>query len=118
MTEEELYNEYAAWTGQLHHWMLKHGNRHLDVEFFPAPQWVIKLYTGHAEDTIMTGWFGTTVPSFSRPEEETRAVIPLPRPEAEPTRAELDDTFRELCLSAARILDIDLGKPKLHGTEP
>jgi hypothetical protein len=108
VTEQELYDEYAKWTGLLHFWMLKHGGRHIDVEFFPAPHWVIKLYSGRAEDTIMTGWYGTTVPSFSRPEEETRAVVNLPRPEAEPTRAELDETFREICLTAARVLEIDL----------
>lgn len=114
MTEQELYDEYAKWTGLLHHWMLKHGHRHLDVEFFPAPKWEMRLYTGSAEDTMMTGWYGTTVPSFSRPEEEARALVKLPKPEDEPTKAELDQTFLEICLAAARILDIDLGKPKLQ----
>lgn len=113
MTEAELYDLYAGWTGQLHFWMDKELGRHLDVEFFPAPDWLIKLYSGHAEERLVGGWSNVTVPGLKRPSGEARAVIALPRPERQPTKTDLDNCFREICLMAARILEIDLGKPKL-----
>jgi hypothetical protein len=114
MTEQELYKVYAQWSGQLHHWMVKELGRHLDVEFFPAPDWLMKLYSGHAQERLVGGWGGATVPALRRPGEEARAVVRLPRPEDAPSPAQLDDTFREICLTAARVLEIDLGKPKLE----
>jgi hypothetical protein len=113
MTEQELYKVYAGWTGQLHYWMVKELGRHLDCEFIPSPEWLFKLYSGHAEERLVSGWGGATVPALARPEGEAKAVVKLPKPEDGPSPAELDDTFRAICLTAARILEIDLGKPKL-----
>jgi hypothetical protein len=115
MTSEEqhLYDTYAAWTGQLHHYCVKFLGAELNVEFFPAPDWHMKLYPGPLEEIqpMMAGSVMlSSVPRLYRPKADP---FPLPRPEQNPTKEELDETFKHLCLAAAQILKIDLGKRKL-----
>jgi hypothetical protein len=112
MTAEELYRTYAAWSGQLHHYCMKHLGRHVDVEYFPS-DYFFNLYSGRGEDAQMTGWFGTTVPALVRPPDELRIRVDVPRPEANPSEADLQEAFRQLCLAAARVLEADLGKERL-----
>lgn len=111
MTEEEqrLYDIYAAWSGKLHHYAIKYLGAQLNVEFFPSA-WEMRLYPGPLQEKELQPWGFSTVPGFVRPPAEP---FRLPRPEEAPTQEELDQTFRNLCLAAAQLLQIDLGKPKL-----
>jgi hypothetical protein len=115
MTSEEqrLYNIYAGWTGSLHHYCVKYLGAELNVEFFPAPEWHMKLYPGPLEEIppMMAGTrMVSSVPRLYRPKADP---FPLPRPEENPTQEELDRVFRDLCLAAAQVLQVDLGKRKL-----
>lgn len=112
MTEDEakLWNTYGTWTAMLNRWTAVHLGRHIDVEFVPD-QWVMRLYSGYAQARNMS--FGITVPGLERPPHEAAFTMKLPRFEDHPTQADLDEAFRQLCLGAARVLNIDLGKPKL-----
>jgi hypothetical protein len=120
MTEKELYEVYARWSGELHFWVTKHLGRHIDCEFFPAPDWTFKLYGGEAQRGPTEfiegeqGFIGiSTVPKLIRPPDERTETIFLPRPEDDPTQRDLDDVFRLLCLAAARLLRVKLAKPVL-----
>jgi len=105
-----LYKVYADWTGHLHHWVQTQLGRHIDCEYLPD-SYQFRLYSGWAEGGPIGAW--ATVPSVIRPEGEAQVTIQLPRPLADPTQAELDAKFRELCLAAAQVLEIDLGKHAL-----
>jgi hypothetical protein len=73
----------------------------------------MKLYPGPLEEIqpMMAGSVMiSSVPRLYRPKADP---FPLPRPEQNPTKEELDEVFRALCLAAAQILKIDLGKRKL-----
>jgi hypothetical protein len=115
---DELYKVYAAWTGELHFYVVRELNRHVDCEFFPD-SWKFAIYEGHVQDGYIGGYgdLPVTVPGLHRPAGEAREVIQLPRPQDNPTKAQLDGVFRDLCLAAARVLAIDLGKPKLAAPE-
>jgi hypothetical protein len=112
MTDKELYDIYAGWTGSLHFWMEKHLGRHMDCEYFPAI-YEMRLYSGHAHEKELAVWGFSTVPTLTRPLGEARATIKLPRPEDDFTPQQLEQVFRDICLAAARLLEMDLGKPKL-----
>jgi hypothetical protein len=105
---KELYKVYADWSGQLHHWVQTRLGRQIDAEFFPDT-YQFKLYSGGAENEISI----SGVPQWVRPLGERSITIQLPRPKDDPSQADLDAAFRELCLAAARVLEIDLGKAKL-----
>lgn len=113
---QELYQIYAKWTGQLHSWVDSRLGRHIDCEYFPD-KYEFKVYSGWAGKgplEIVGGGIGiSTVPNLQRPTGERSATIVLPRPENDPTQAELDNVFRALCLAAAQVLELDLGKPRL-----
>jgi hypothetical protein len=121
MTSEEqrLYDTYASWTGSLHHYCVKFLGAPLNVEFFPSPHWHMKMWPGPLEEVqpmMGAGVMLSSVPRIYRPEAD---AFPLPRPEENPTQEELDETFRHLCLAAAEVLKIDLGKRRLgHGMGP
>jgi hypothetical protein len=104
---ERLYNLYAGWTGQLHHYCTKELGQDLDVEFFPST-WEMRLYAAGSLDLEISqsGIPGLVRPKDSRP-------FRLPRPEDDPSPEELEQTFRALCYAAALVLKIDLGKRKL-----
>jgi hypothetical protein len=114
-----LYKIYANWSGQLHHWVGTRLGRQIDCEFFPN-EYVFKIYSGHAraigtrfaiaEDQVIPL---STVPNLERPQGERTVTVQLPRPESDPSQEVLDEAFRQLCLAAARVLEIDLGKAKL-----
>jgi hypothetical protein len=120
---KELYKVYADWTGQLHYWVEKNLDRHIDCEYFPD-SYQFKIYSGWAkpiptsfaikEDSVLPI---STVPNLARPWGENTELIHLPKPQDDPTQAELDAKFRELCLAAARVLEIDLKKPQLGAGE-
>ena len=114
MTAQELYRTYAAWTGQLHYYAVKHLGRHIDCEFLPDT-YEFRIFSGHAEDAPVGAF--QTVPGLVRPAGELRAMICLPRPEENPTSEQLDEVFRQICLAAARVLGVDLDKPKLVAPE-
>jgi hypothetical protein len=116
MTAQELYKVYAAWSGQLHFYVRKELGAHIDCEFFPS-DYLFKLYGGHAEDAPLQVWNFQTVPGFQRPPGEARATVKLPRPEDNPSAADLDRVFRDLCLAAARVLAVDVSKAKLPPPE-
>jgi hypothetical protein len=116
MTAQELYRTYAAWTGQLHYYAVKHLGRHIDCEYNPD-SYEFRIFSGHAEDGDLSVWAFRTVPTLVRPPGEERAVIRLPKPEENPTSEQLDEVFRQICLAAARVLNVDLDKPKLAAPE-
>lgn len=125
MTPEELYSLYAAWTGQLHTWVLTQLGRHVDAEFFPAPDWKFKIYSGSAAPIGTRFAFiegeavpVSTVPNLIRPPEEASFTLKLPTPADNPTAAQLEQTFRNLCLATAKLLEIELHAPKLKGSAP
>jgi hypothetical protein len=114
-----LYKVYADWTGHLHHWVETRLRRHIDCEFFPE-SWQFKVYSGSAAPigTRFTFVEGeavpvSTVPNLTRPAGEEAFTLELPRPENDPSKEQLDEVFRQLCLAAARILEIDLKKHAL-----
>jgi hypothetical protein len=106
----DLYSIYSKWTGQLHHWVARELGKHIDVEYFPQ-DYLFKLYSGRAQDRETTLF--STVPGLTRPSGEASAQVRVPKHNDNPTQAELDEAFRQLCLAAARVLGIDLDKPKL-----
>lgn len=112
MTEDEakLWNTYGTWTAMLNRWTAAKLGRHIDVEFDPT-QWVIRLYSGYAQERNMS--WGITVPGLQRPPHEAGFTLKLPRIEDHPTGEDLDEAFRQLCLGAARILGIKLGRALL-----
>jgi hypothetical protein len=94
-----LDNIYGAWTAQLHAWCDRYLEAQVDCEFFPD-KYEFRLYEGPARPGDIYAF--STVP---RIEHSGRTeVVDLPRPENHPSQAELDGTFRALCLAAARIL--------------
>jgi hypothetical protein len=116
LTAQELYKVYAAWSGQLHYYVTWELGAHVDCEFFPDT-WKFAVYSGYAQDADLGG-FGAlpaTVPGLRRPARERKEILQLPRPEDDPSPADLDEAFKSLCLCAARVLKIDLQKPKLPG---
>src|SRR5260370_1542724 len=120
MTPEELYAAYAAWTGQLHYWVQTNLGRHVDAEFFPAPDWKFKIYSGSAAPigthfTFVEGEVVpiSTVPNLVRPAGERSFTLQLPTPGDNPKPEDLERTFRNLCLATAKLLEIELHVPKL-----
>jgi hypothetical protein len=114
MTSQELYKTYAAWSGQVHYYCVKHLGRHIDCEYDPD-RYEFRVFSGHAEDAPMGAF--QTVPTLVRPSGEERAVIRLPKPEENPSSEQLDEVFRQICLAAARVLNVNLDKPKLAAPE-
>lgn len=107
---ERLYKIYSSWSGGLHHWCATKLGVHVDAEFIPLT-WKFTVYSGVAQSWVSL--FG--VPHLTRPEGERSFTLKLPGPEEAPTDEELDKTFRNICLATARMLEIDLGVPKLGG---
>jgi hypothetical protein len=115
---QELYAVYAKWTGQLHAWMAKLGH-YIDCEYFPD-SYQFKLYSGAAralptrftEDLMPL----STVPNLRRPQGERSVTVQLPLPQDDPSQETLDRAFRDLCLAAARVLELDLKNPALGDT--
>jgi hypothetical protein len=107
----KLGNIYGTWTALLHKWVAERGY-HLDCEYFPD-EYSFKLYSGHAREGVIQEYH--TVPRVGRPVGERVATIRLARPEEDPSKEDLDQKFRELCLAAARILQLNLGKKTLYG---
>jgi hypothetical protein len=107
---EELYKLYSGWTAQLHVWCREKLGRHVDAEFFPI-DWKFKVYSGHAGTEVSL--FG--VPHMVRPEGERSFTLKLPTPDEEPDQERLAQCFRNICLATARVLEIELGVPKLGG---
>jgi hypothetical protein len=116
MTEKELYKTYANWTAELHAWTRVHLGRHVDVEFFPDT-YKFAIYSGSARGLMPDPANYSTVPNLVRPAGEAKVIIQLPKPKDDPTHAQLRDVFRDICFAAARVLEIDLGKPKLAPPE-
>jgi hypothetical protein len=112
MTAKELYETYARWTGHLHFYCIKYLGVHIDCQFFPDT-YRFGLYSGHAQEKPLQAWNFSTVPALTRPIGEAKEIVQLPRPEDNPTTDELDMAFKGLCLAAARVLEVDLGKAKL-----
>jgi hypothetical protein len=116
MTDKELYAVYANWTSELHAWCAVHLGRHVDFEFF-HDTYKFSIYSGSAESLMPDPAHFQTVPNLIRPTGEAKVIIQLPKPKDDPTHAELRGVFREICLAAALVLEIDLGKPKLAAPE-
>jgi hypothetical protein len=107
MTAQELYITYYKWSGQLHTLVAEQLQEHVDVEFFPD-DYLMKVYSGAAHEQDIRAF--QTVPGLVRPIGEAREIIRLPRPEDQPTKKDLDATFRALCLAVARVLGIRLSQ--------
>jgi hypothetical protein len=108
MTEQELYQIYSKWTGTLHYWVIRELDTHLDCEYFPA-SYEFKVYSGFAEEyTTNSG-----IPGLARPEGETSKTIKLLRPEDNPSEEQLRQLFRTICLAAARVLKVKVGRALL-----
>ena len=108
MTEQELYWLYSSWTGQLHFFAVRDLGRQLNAEFFPAPAWQMKLSRAMEEEVSPSG-----IPSLHHIGGETYY---LPLPASNPGKEELDRAFRDLCLLAARVLKIKVGRRALEDT--
>jgi hypothetical protein len=104
MNADELYQLYSAWSGQLHFYAARDLHRQLNAEFFPAPAWEMQLSRAMEEVTA------SGIPRLIHIGGE---IYRLPRPEENPSKDQLDITFRHLCLVAARVLEIDLSQLKV-----
>lgn len=113
--ETRLSNIYGRWTAQLNVWTAKQLGRHIDCQFFPD-KWIFRVYSGYAQEGDIYALH--TVPTISRPPGERFETIPLPRPNEHPTDTRLEEVFRRICLAAARVLELDLQKPRLPEKEP
>jgi hypothetical protein len=109
MTETELYEIYAKWTGELHFWCVRELDRHIDVEFFPSA-YEFKLYSGYAEEYSTS----SGIPGLQRPPGERTETVRLLRPEQSPTQKQLETLFKDICLAAARVLDVRVGRARLE----
>jgi hypothetical protein len=107
---ERLYRIYSTWSGGLHHWCATRLGRHVDAEFFPLT-WKFKVYSGNAQEELSL----SGLPGLTRPKDELSFTLQLPKPEDEPTDSDLDKTFKNICLATAKMLELDLGVPKLTG---
>ncbi len=107
-TAQELYQIYSGWTGTLHFWVIRELGTHLDCEYFPD-SYQFKLYSGFVEESTSS----SGIPGLSRPEGERSETIRLLRPEDRPAPEDLDNLFKEICLAAARVLEIRVGRKAL-----
>lgn len=108
MTKEELYDVYSRWTGELHFFAVRDLGAHLDCEYFPD-QYEFKVYSGFVEEyTTNSG-----IPGLARPPGERFETIKLLRPEDNPGKRELDNLFKAICLAAARVLNVKVGRAEL-----
>jgi hypothetical protein len=113
MTEDEraLYDIYASWSGKLHFWVLQRLERTLSCEFEPDT-WTFKMWPGAPDVSVsMSG-----VPHVRAPKDAYR--VALLSPAQHPTGAQLDELFKQLCLAAARVLNIDLNRTQLTYDKP
>jgi hypothetical protein len=108
MTEQDLYQIYSRWTGQLHFYAVRELGEHLDCEYFPGSH-QFKVYSGWAEEYTTAGG----IPGLSRPLGERVQTIDLYRPEDNPSPDQLDQLFKEICLAGARVLGIQPGRKAL-----
>lgn len=110
MTREELDHIYCGWSGSLHKWVAQYLGAPINVEYDPN-KWEIRLWPGDLEMVFGTsGVFHVERPAGT-------AAMDLP-PEGS-TQEEVDEAFKRLCLIAAALLNIDLGKAKLsNGPAP
>jgi hypothetical protein len=108
MTQEELYRIYYQWTGKLHNWTASELELELDCEYFPD-QYLFKVYAGSAENYLTA----SGLPGFSRSWGERSEEIRLLRPDDNPTQADLDQLFKQICLAAARVLGVKIAKGRL-----
>lgn len=108
MTDRELYDVYSKWTGELHFWCVRELDRHLDVEYIPQ-EYLFKVYSGWAEEYSTT----SGIPGLSRPLGERSETIALLRPRDNPSREELAELFKQICLAAARVLQLKIGRTQL-----
>jgi hypothetical protein len=102
LNEQELYKVYATWSGQLHFWVLSQFHRHIDCEFLPF-EYKFQIHDRPAEVHVSS----SGIPHLARPEGRSISIR-LPRPEEDPSKAELDEIFRVICLAAARVMEIDV----------
>jgi hypothetical protein len=111
MTARELDRIYCQWTFLLHAWVLQHLGRYISARYYPDPDWKMELFPGIPQESVSAGGIPKLVP----PDGAQVSSFKLPRPEHSPTQADVDKAFRGLCLAAALILHVDLGKAKLQG---
>jgi hypothetical protein len=108
MTEQELYQIYSKWTGELHFFVLRNLGEHLDAEYFPG-EYKFKVYSGWVEEYTTT----SGIPGLSRPPGERSETIKLLRPEDDPSAEDLRQLFRTICLAAARVLEVSIAQALL-----
>jgi hypothetical protein len=111
VTERELYEIYSRWSGELHFFTVRDLGRHVDCEYFPDT-YEFKLYSGYAEDSL-----SGTVPTLIRPPGERSETVRLYRTADRPTQEQLTELFKTLCLAAARVLKIPVGRKQLEMSE-
>ena len=107
MTEAELYDIYSKWTGELHFFVIRNLGEHLDCEYFPS-DYQFKVYSGWVEE-----YSTNAIPGLSRPPGERSETIQLLRPEDNPSQEDLRQLFRTICLAAARVLKLEIGRALL-----
>jgi hypothetical protein len=112
-TERELYDIYSKWTGELHFFAVRDLRSHLDCEYFPN-DYQFKVYSGYAEEFTTSGG----IPGLSRPQGECSETIRLLRPLDNPSQEDLDLLFKQICLAAARVLKIKVGRKLLRESSP
>lgn len=111
MNAGQIDQQYCQWSFKLHKWLFERGYA-MNLQYFPSPDWKMRLFPGLAAFSVSMAGIPTLEPG--RHED-----ILLPRPEQNPSQEDLDETFRQLCLSAARLLEIDLRNAKLdRGNQP
>jgi hypothetical protein len=114
MTAQELDKIYCRWTWDLHTWVLAYLGRYISARYYPPPDWKMELFTGIPQEHVSSGG----IPRLEPPEGAEVASFKLPRPEHQPTQADVDKAFRGLCLAAALLLHVDIAKTKLANGSP
>jgi hypothetical protein len=109
---QQLDSIYCHWTGDLHRWVNDYLGAKINAQYFPAPDWKMKIWAGEVD--FVFGSSGV----FRIDEPPGTITLGLPRPEREPTQADLDGIFRALCISAARALGISPRQFKLPAGAP
>jgi hypothetical protein len=113
--DNSLRRIYGNWSRNLHEWCLSQLGRRVDsFVHFGNPDWKFSVYSGRAEIEISDAG----IPHYIRPPGERSYTINLPRGRDNPTEEQINEIFRNICMGAARVMQIDLGRAQLNRETP
>jgi len=105
---------YGSWSRNLHEWCLSQLGQRVDsYAHFGNPDWTFSIYSGRAVIEISDAG----IPRYVRPPGERSFTLILPRGRDNPSEEHVNEIFRQICLGAARVMQIDLGKVQLESNE-